>query len=161
MISSVLEGLHSKSRRKGALLRNEGSSEPNANSRVLSGKCECGVVRYRVEDAFLYSANCNCSNCRAATGSAFKAFAGIEREKLELSDGLDNLLVFGEDDLNNTRCGACGSLLFSVVRDGAYVHVALGSLVDAPSIRPTEHIFVGSKAPWFEITDDLPQSEEY
>jgi len=48
-----------------------------------------------------------------------------------------------------------------VVRDGAYVHVALGSLVDAPSIRPTKHIFVGSKAPWFEITDDLPRFEEY
>ena len=55
------------------------------------------------------------------------------------------------------RCAACGSLLFSVVRDGAYVHVALGSLVNAHGIRPTEHIFVGSKAPWFEITDDLPQ----
>lgn len=26
---------------------------------------------------------------------------------------------------------------------------------------PTEHIFVGSKASWFEITDDLPQHEEY
>jgi hypothetical protein len=48
-----------------------------------------------------------------------------------------------------------------VVREGTYVHVAMGSLVDAPSIRPTEHIFVGSKAPWFEITDDLPQFEEY
>jgi hypothetical protein len=48
-----------------------------------------------------------------------------------------------------------------VVRDGAYVHVALGSLVDAPSIRPTEHIFGGAKAPWFEITDDLPQFEEH
>jgi hypothetical protein len=46
-----------------------------------------------------------------------------------------------------------------VVRDGAYVHVAMGSLVDAPSIRPTRHIFVGSKAPWFTITDDLPQYE--
>ena len=137
------------------------SEESNADIRVLAGACECGAVRYTVADAFLYAANCHCSNCRAATGSAFKAFAGIEREKLELSDGLDNLLVFGEDDLNNTRCGACGSLLFSVVRDGAYVHVALGSLVDAPSIRPTEHIFVGSKAPWFEITDDLPQAEEY
>jgi hypothetical protein len=55
--------------------------------------------------------------------------------------------------LNDTRCGACGSLLFSVVRDGDYVHVALESLVDAPSIRPTQHIFVGSKAPWFEISD--------
>ena len=37
----------------------------------------------------------------------------------------------------------------------------MGSLVDDPIIRPTEHIFVGSKAPWFEITDSLPQSEEY
>jgi len=41
------------------------------------------------------------------------------------------------------------------------VHVALGSLVDEPTIRPSEHIFAGSKAPWFEITDDLPQREEY
>ena len=127
----------------------------------LNGSCECGAVRYRVADEFLYAANCHCSNCRAATGSAFKAFAGIQREKLEITDGADSLLVYGDDDLNHTRCGVCGSLLFSVVRDGGYVHVALGSLDDEPSIRPTEHIFVGSKAPWFEITDDLPQAEEY
>ena len=128
---------------------------------MLSGKCECGAVRYRVEDSFLYAINCHCSRCRAATGSAFKAFAGIEREKLELTGGGNRLLVHGDDDLNDTRCAACGSLLYSVVRDGEYVHVALGSLVDDPSIRPTKHIFVGSKAPWFEITDDLPQFDEY
>ena len=129
--------------------------------RLLRGKCCCGAVRYRVADAFLYAANCHCSNCRAATGSAFKPFAGIEREKLAVTRGEDALLVFGEANLNDTRCEVCGSLLYSVVRDGAFVHVALGSLVDPPSIRPTGHIFVGSKAPWFEITDDLPQHEEY
>ena len=128
---------------------------------ILGGRCECGSVRYTVEDEFLYAANCHCSRCRAATGSAFKPFAGIEREKLRVTDGEDNLLVVGEATLNDTRCRTCGSLLFSVVRDGEYVHVALGSLVDAPSIRPSGHIFVGSKAPWFEITDDLPQYEEY
>jgi hypothetical protein len=128
---------------------------------VLTGSCRCGSVRYEVEDAFLYAANCHCSECRAATGSAFKPFAGIERAKVMLTAGEDDVAVFGEDDLNDTRCGACGSFLFSVVREGAYVHVALGSLVDAPTIRPTSHIFVGSKAPWFEITDDLPQFEEY
>ena len=137
------------------------TSESNREDRVLAGACECGSVRYRVADAFLYAANCHCSRCRAATGSAFKPFAGIEREKLEITEGLDLVLVFGEEDMNHTRCGTCGSLLFSVVRDGAYVHVAMGSLADAPGIRPTEHIFVGSKAPWFEITDDLPQSHEY
>jgi hypothetical protein len=128
---------------------------------MLVGRCECGAVRYRVEDAFLYAANCHCSRCRAATGSAFKAFAGIERERLELTAGRDALLIVGEEDANDTRCSTCGSLLFSVVRDGAYLHVAMGSLLDAPSIRPTKHIFVGSKAPWFEITDDLPQFEEH
>jgi hypothetical protein len=128
---------------------------------MLSGACECGAVRYRVADAFRYAMNCHCSRCRAATGSAFKAFAGIEREQLELTHGADSLLVFGKADLNHTRCAVCGSFLFSVVRDGAYVHVALGSLVDAPSLWPTHHIFVGSKAPWYEITDDLPQHDEY
>ena len=118
-------------------------------------------MRYRVADEFLYALNCHCSNCRAATGSAFKPLAGIEREKLEVTEGADKLLVFGDEALNDTRCAACGSLLFSVVRDGAYVHVALGSLVDTPRIRPTHHIFVGSKAPWFEITDDLSQYEEH
>jgi hypothetical protein len=97
----------------------------------------------------------------ASTGSAFKPFAGIECDKLEVLEGADTLLVWGDDENNHTRCGICGSLLYSVVRDGAYVHVALGTLVDEPGIRPTKHIFVGSKAPWFEITDELPQNEEY
>ena len=129
--------------------------------RPLDGRCECGAVRFRVVDAFRYALNCHCSRCRAATGAAFKPFAGIEREKLELVRGANSLLVHGDAELNDTRCRSCGSLLYSVVRDGAYVHVALGSLVDSPTIRPQAHIFVGSKAPWFEITDDLPQFEEH
>ena len=128
---------------------------------MLAGKCECGAVLYEVPDEFLYAANCHCSNCRASTGSAFKPFAGIERDKLEVTEGADTLLVWGDEDGNHTRCGVCGSLLYSVVRDGAYVHVAMGSLADDPTVRPTGHIFVGSKAPWFAITDDLPQAEEY
>jgi hypothetical protein len=128
--------------------------------KMLNGRCECSAVRYRVPDEFKYSLSCHCSRCRAGTGSAFKAFAGIEREKLEITDGADRLLVFGDEEGNHTRCAVCGSLLYSVVRDGSYVHVALGSLADEPSIRPQAHIFVGSKAPWFEITDDLPQFDE-
>jgi hypothetical protein len=130
------------------------------SGRVLQGKCGCGAVHYEVADEFHYAANCHCSRCRAATGSAFKAFAGIERDKLKVTEGDDLLMVFGEDDLNDTRCAECGSLLYSVVREGKWVHLAMGSLVDDPSIRPSEHIYVGSKAPWFEITDDLPQNDE-
>ncbi|RUU82191.1 GFA family protein [Mesorhizobium sp. M7A.T.Ca.TU.009.01.1.2] len=127
----------------------------------LTGKCFCGAVHYEVADEFLYAANCHCSDCRRTTGSAFKSFAGIEREKLVLTEGEDKLLIFGDESGHNAHCGRCGSLLYSLVRDGAYVHVAMGTLVNDPSIRPTDHIFVGSKAGWFTITDDLPQHQEH
>lgn len=127
--------------------------------RMLAGKCFCGAVHYTVADEFIYAANCHCSDCRRTTGSAFKPFAGIERNKLTVTQGSDKILMYGDDDGNNTHCKVCGSLLYSVVRAGAFVHVAMGTLIDGPTIRPTKHIFVGSKAPWFTICDSLPQYE--
>jgi hypothetical protein len=135
-------------------------SSGQADQRLM-GQCYCGEVRYQVQDAFVYAANCHCSQCRRTTGSAFKPFAGIEREKLTVVQGAGGLLIVGEPEGHDAHCAACGSLLYSVVRDGAFVHVAMGTLVDAPAIRPNKHIFVGSKAPWFEITDDLPQFQEF
>ena len=126
----------------------------------LTGTCLCRTVEYVVADAFGYAMNCHCSICRRATGSAFKPFAGIRREELRLTKGEEHVLTFGDPEAHDTHCGRCGSLLYSVVRDGAYVHVAMGSLADSPSIRPSMHIYVGSKAAWHEITDELPQYEE-
>jgi hypothetical protein len=137
------------------------TTSERASGRTLAGKCLCGAVQYVVADDFVYAANCHCSNCRRATGSAFKPFAGIEREKLRVTQGEDNLFRFGEERGHDAHCRTCGSLLYSVVRGGAFVHVTMGTLVDAPSIRPTAHIFVGSKAPWFTITDGLRQYEEH
>jgi hypothetical protein len=134
-------------------------TEEAANARRLTGGCFCRAVRFVVADEFGYAAYCHCSNCRRTTGSAFKPFAGIEREKLAVVEGKDRLLICGGDKAHDAHCAACGSLLYSVVRDGAFVHVAMGTLVDNPTIRPDRHIFVGSKAPWFTIADGLPQYE--
>lgn len=106
--------------------------------RVLAGSCLCGTVRYAVADEFAYAAMCHCSNCRRATGSAFKPFAGITRQALRLTQGEDHTLVFGDDINYDLHCKECGSLLYSVVRDGSFVHVAMGTLVDTPSIQPTQ-----------------------
>jgi len=137
-----------------------GGSEKKTDG-TLAGKCLCGAVHYAVKDEFAYALNCHCSNCRRATGTAFKAFAGIARDKLRITKGENGLLIFGKEDAGDVRCKVCGSFLYSVVRGGAFAHVALGTLVDEPTIRPTAHIFVGSKAGWFTITDDLPQFEEH
>lgn len=138
-------------------MTNSGST----SGRMLAGGCYCRAVRYSVADDFIYAANCHCSNCRRTTGSAFKPFAGIESGKLSLTEGGSNLKIFGDADGHDAHCGLCGSLLYSLVRAGAFVHVAMGTLIDDPSIRPDKHIFVGSKAAWFTITDGLPQYQEF
>jgi hypothetical protein len=133
------------------------SGPDNSTTRILSGECYCRAVRYEVADAFSYALNCHCSNCRRSTGSAFKPFAGIEYDRLRIAKGGDARMFVGDDITHDAHCARCGSLLYSRVRDGKWAHVAMGTLVDAPSIRPRAHIFVGSKALWHEITDDLPQ----
>jgi hypothetical protein len=126
---------------------------------MQAGKCSCGAVRYAVAEPFLYAGYCHCSRCRAASGSAFSALAGIERDKLRVTDGEDSITLF-ERGPDNSRCRLCGSPLFALVRAGRFYHVRMGTLVDDPGIRPMFHIFVGSKAPWHEITDSLPQYTE-
>jgi hypothetical protein len=142
-------------------LHRQQDSPQKADARTLAGTCLCGAVHYAVADQFAYAANCHCSNCRRTTGSAFKPFAGIARDRLRLTKGADSQMIFGDETANDTHCKRCGSLLYSVVRGGSYVHVTMGTLLDDPTIRPTKHIFVGSKAPWFTITDDLPQYQEH
>jgi len=138
------------------------SDQTSGTKPTLAGKCLCGNVEYAVADTFQYAMNCHCSNCRRATGSAFKPFAGIERDRLRITRGSDGVSIFGsETGPHDVHCATCGSLLYSVVREAAYVHVTLGTLIDEPTIRPSMHIYVGSKAEWHQITDDLPQFEAF
>lgn len=132
-------------------------SRKNRKRRLL-GSCLCQKVCYQVTDAFIFAANCHCGACRRTTGSAFKAFARIHGEELTVIRGEGDISSFAKGQFNDEHCKTCGSLLFSRV-DGGCVHVTMGTLIDAPSTSPTDHIFVGSKAPWFTITDALPQHE--
>jgi hypothetical protein len=38
-------------------------------------------------------------------------------------------------------------------------HVAMATLHDGPTLRPTGPIFAGSRAPWFTISDGLPHCD--
>jgi hypothetical protein len=57
-------------------------------------------------------------------------------------------------DVVNCHCSMCRKLHAAAFRTRATV-------ATNPQVKATRHIFVGSKAPWFDITDDLPQHQEY
>jgi hypothetical protein len=127
-------------------------------TRVLHGSCLCGATRYTVADEFKYALICHCSQCRRATGSAFKPFGGIERARLKVTQG--GVKIYGDVMTHDARCRTCGSLLYSIVQEGTMAHVTYGTLIDPPTLQPQAHIFVGSKAPWDVICDSLPQHRE-
>jgi hypothetical protein len=129
--------------------------------RALKGRCGCRAVAFEVSDEFVVAYNCHCSNCRATTGSAFLPWGEIDGQKLRVTKGADVLMVEGDaGGPHAVRCRECFSLLYWTAR-GANVRVPYGALVDSPSLEPMGHMFVGSKAAWYEIRDDLPQHEEY
>ena len=128
---------------------------------MLRGHCACDGVTFEVEDTFVAAYNCHCSRCRAMTGSAFLPWGEIEPEKLIINNGNDSLLVDGNPNgVHSARCRECFSLLYWTGYAGR-IRLPYGSLIDAPTLTPMAHMFVGSKAPWYEIRDDLPQHDEY
>jgi hypothetical protein len=66
------------------------------------------------------------------------------------------MLVGDADGHHARRCGTCFSLVYWTGYESK-IRVPYGSLIDEPALKPMAHMFVGSKAPWYEILDDLPQ----
>ncbi|GGP24109.1 GFA family protein [Silvimonas iriomotensis] len=127
----------------------------------LQGRCYCGAVHFEVEDAFEYAGYCHCQGCQRRTGSAFNTYAGITPDKIRVTQGAEHVTHLAEGPQGfDAYCRSCLSPLYSMVRDREYIHVRLGTLDASPSRKPDHHIYVAFKAPWHEITDDLPQFAE-
>ena len=128
---------------------------------LITGACLCGAVRYEINGQLLDAGNCHCSMCRKAHGAAYATYANVDPEEFHWVCG-EELLSCYESSPNSGRifCSVCGSTLGGT-EDGRIDSVTLGTVECDPGIRPRSHIFVGSKAPWHEITDGLPRFEEW
>ena len=81
-----------------------------------------------------------------------------------MTTGIGSLVRLGEDGQDHEmRCAECWSRVYwtRTAPEGAYFRIPYGTLVDEPARKPTAHMFVGSKAAWYEILDDLPQHDGY
>jgi len=125
----------------------------------LRGSCLCGGIRYEIEGTLGRVVNCHCSMCRKATGAAFRTRAAVASADFHWRAGADLLARYrsspGEE---RTFCRVCGATLVTLFHDQPdQLGLALGTLDDDPGVRASAHVFVASKAPWFEIEDDLPR----
>ena len=139
---------------------------------VLLGSCLCGGVKFEIVGPLIGATNCHCSLCRKQHGAPFRSRARVQKSDFKWHQGED-LVSFYESTPGVLRgfCTVCGSPVVNKFAAGTPLEkhdpdaplrygIALATLDGDPGVRPTAHIFVSSKAPWFAITDDLPQFSE-
>lgn len=128
---------------------------------AIKGSCLCGAVRYEITGSFEMAGHCHCSMCRKSHGAAFVTWAMVNPDQFRWTPG-EQFVQGYESSPGRQRCFCkkCGSPLVAT-HSGKITEVALGTVDGDPGVRPGEHIFVGSKAVWYEIADALPQFEEW
>ena len=130
---------------------------------MVEGSCLCGAVAYAVSAPFIDMHHCHCSRCRKQHGAAFATFARAPRSSFRLTRGAEHVREYRSSaEVPRTFCDTCGSslqFLFDDLPDVMWI--AAGTFDGVPDKRPEAHIFVGSRAPWHDITDDLPCHEGY
>ena len=129
---------------------------------MFRGSCLCRGVQFEITGAIHELTHCHCSMCRKAHGAAFATFAVSNRGDYRLVKGEELVTRYASSSaFDRAFCRVCGSRAPSKSRDGKLYFVPAGLLDDDPGVKPALHIFVGSKAPWWDITDDLPQFEKW
>jgi hypothetical protein len=127
------------------------------------GSCLCGRVSFRFTGKPRAMRNCHCTRCRRGRAAAHATNLFVAPDAFQWTGGEELVRIFdlpGAERFGVNFCAGCGSC---VPRRSAAAgwNIPAGSLDDDPGVVPDCHIFVGSKAPWFEISDSLAQHEEY
>lgn len=129
----------------------------------VRGSCLCGRVRYVIDGEVITARHCHCSRCRRARGAAHASNLVVAAPAVRFTAGAEALSRYAVPEARffaHTFCGGCGASMPHVDEGRDIAIVPMGGLDDPPPVTPREHIWVGSRAPWYEVPGPLPQRPE-
>ena len=128
----------------------------------VQGGCHCGAVRYTLLGPAMSVQHCHCSRCRKLSGGLTASGAVVARADIRI-ESTENLTAYrSSPSFARMFCKTCGCFLFSYEdTEPKLMYFAAGTLDGGvhPG-HPAEkeaHVYVGSKAEWDRIGDDLPR----
>lgn len=129
---------------------------------MLTGTCHCGAVEFEIAGEIRGFQHCHCDTCRRIHGTVYGSSAVTDRSAFRITQGAGAITEY-ESSPGKKRCfcSRCGSPIYAY-RDAEprWVVLRMGTVDGDPGVRPTRHIWVSQKAPWYEIHDELPQLAE-
>jgi len=130
---------------------------------AIPGQCLCGGFRFTVTGPLENVRLCHCDLCRRANGSAYSANCKVPVERFAVVHDAGTLRHFeSTPGARRYFCGTCGSPVFARLdRNPEHIRIRLGSLDREAAAEIVAHVWVGSKARWDRIADDLPKFEQH
>lgn len=129
---------------------------------IIRGGCLCGRVCFQVEPPFERFANCHCSRCQKATGTAHSTNAVVRPSAFRWLQGRDLVVRY---DLSSAQsfatafCRTCGSPMPHLTRNGKLMIVPAGAFDDPLTAAPDRHMHWTSRANWYAHGEQLPLME--
>jgi hypothetical protein len=125
---------------------------------MTRGACLCGTVQYEFTEPLQTMMHCHCSMCRKHHGAPFATFVAGPYSGFRWLAGEDAVARFASSSQGvRSYCRHCASVAPMLMPEAGFAIAPAGNLDGDPGIRPQGHMFVGSKAWWYPITDSLPQ----
>ncbi len=122
------------------------------------GSCLCGSVTWEISGEPEAAYNCHCKICRKAHGAAFGTYWYVAAENFRWTSSLDTVVRCASSaELNRGFCSTCGSVVPDVAGESFYVPAGCHDEGTAPE----SHIFVAHKAPWYDLTGNLPRHDDF
>ncbi len=129
-----------------------------STSKVHTGGCHCGEVRYELVGEVAHATLCHCSLCRATTGAPAVAWCSVEATNFRFIRGLPRSYrstPFG----TRTFCPTCGTQLTFRDDDETGIDITTASLDEPGSdaVAPRDQTFARSELSWMGTVHALPR----
>ena len=126
----------------------------------VKGSCECQGVVFELIGELRDVVFCHCSQCRK-TSAHYWAATQVSKGNLNLIKATSLSWYDSSDKARRGFCSVCGSSMFYERKGIDKISVSAGSLEIPTSLDRMRHIYVASKGDYYDISDELPQFEEY
>lgn len=124
-----------------------------------NGGCVCGMIRYRFSGEPIFSLNCHCNECQAASGTAHTAVIIVRKHSFELIEGEPTYYARDPENEHCIRrgfCSTCGAPVIMLRPERPkLVYLHAGSLVSPEWYKPSMDIFTAEACSWDAMDPQL------
>lgn len=134
-------------------------SEPVARiDLTVTGGCQCGAVRFRVEGELARASLCHCRMCQKAFAAPYAALVTVRQAQLVWTRG-ERRRFQSSNAISRGFCEACGTPL-TFEWDAAKIDLAVLAFDEPAAIPIAAQLRVAQALPWALHVADLPAPDE-